>query len=101
MSILGKTNAQGEQIVEIEINYDGNIEYPVNLPVQQIQKKEPMSINDEHNYATLFSQLQDDRWGCPSLIPPKQGGVTVLESDLNEDNSEGQYPKFKVRVSLK
>ena len=83
MSMSRTTNARGEQIVEVEINYDGNIEYPVNLPVQQIQKKEPVSINDEHNYATLFSQLQDDRWGCPSLISPKQGGVTVLESDLN------------------
>ena len=89
------TNARGEQIVEVEINYDGNIEYPVILPVQQIQKTEPVSINDEHNYATQFSQLQDDRWGRPSLIPPKQGGATVSESDLNEDNSEEPVPQVQ------
>ena len=74
MSVSGKTNAQGEQIVEIEINYDGNIEYPVNLPVQQIQKAKPVSVNDEHNYATLFPQLQDDRWGCPLTPPQTKGG---------------------------
>ena len=95
MSILGKTNARGEQIVEIEINYDGNIEYPVNLPVQQIQKVDTVSINDEHSYATLFSQLQDDRWGCPSLIPPKQRGVTVSESDLNGVYGEETVPQVQ------
>ena len=77
ISISRKVNAQGEQIVEIEIDHDGNIEYPINLPVRQIHHPDLLNVSNEHNYAVMLSQLQDDGWFAPPVVPPRVGGVTI------------------------
>ena len=56
MPISRKVYAQGDQIVEIEIEHDGNIEYPLNLPVRQIHHSDLLNVSNEHNYAAMFSQ---------------------------------------------
>ena len=72
--ISRKVNAQGDQIVEIEIDHHGNIEYPINLPVRQINHSDLLNVSNEHNYAVMLSHLQDDGWGTPHVVPPRIGG---------------------------
>ena len=74
MQISSKVNEQGDQIVEIEIDHDGNIEYPINLPVRQIYHSDLLNVSNEHNYAAIFSQLQDGGWDTPPVVSPRVGG---------------------------
>ena len=89
LPISRKVNAQGDQIVEIEIDHDGNIEYPVNLPVRQIHHSDLLNVSNEHNYAAMFSQLQDEGWGTPPVVSPRLGGVSISELDSQENISKG------------